>query len=407
MALQLPRVSGARLAGLLMALSAALAGAAAADVNRIVLRVNDEIATLWEFQQRRGARIREIERADLPPERRQRLLAEVGAQTMREMYEELLVLSRADQLDIRVSDREVQAAVAQTREQFGIESEEEFRQALAASGMTLEDLGDQMRRNLLIREVLGREVQQRIELEEEDLRRYYRDHPEEFSRPRRLQLREVVIPEEAGASGEERQALAAEARAALLAGAEGSAALAELAERGSATSLLELGWIERGDLEPALERQIWDLEPGAVSEPIAARGGLHVVEVMAEEQARLEPFADVQDAIRGRLRASRYEQEMTRFLAELEESSYVVQNLPPEAAGFRAGDGGAPRDELSGFGLLPEEASQTAPAASSVAEPEAPSEAEPEGSEAAPEAVSEDAAEGAGESAADPSEPPA
>ena len=61
--------------------------------------------------------------------------------------------------------------------------------------MTLDDLADQMRRNLLIRAVMGREVQQKIELEEEDLRRYYRDHPDEFSRPRRLQVREVVVTE--------------------------------------------------------------------------------------------------------------------------------------------------------------------------------------------------------------------
>ena len=55
------------------------AARAGADINRIVLRVNDEIATLWEFQQRRRSRIAEIQRADLPPERRQRLLADVGA----------------------------------------------------------------------------------------------------------------------------------------------------------------------------------------------------------------------------------------------------------------------------------------------------------------------------------------
>jgi parvulin-like peptidyl-prolyl isomerase len=354
-----------------LALAAALAGAAAADVNRIVLRVNDEIVTLWEFEQRRRGRIRDIERAELPPERRQRLLADVGAETMREMYEELLVLSRAAQLDIQISEREVETAVAQTKARFGIESDEEFRQALASSGMTLEDLGDQMRRNLMIREVMGREVQQKIELEEEDLRRYYRDHPDEFSRPRRLQVREVVIPDEAGSSSEERQALATEARAALLAGAEGSARLAELGEQGSATGPLELGWIARGDLEPALEREIWELEPGAISEPVAARGGLHVVEVVAEEQARLEPFGDVQEAIRNKLRAGRYEQEMTRYLADLEDSSYVVQNLPPEAAGFRVGEGRDSRDELGGFGLLPEEAPE--------AEPEAPAETATEG----------------------------
>ena len=350
-----------------MTVPAAVAGA---DVNRIVLRVNDEIATLWEFQQRRLSRIAEIQRADLPPERRQRLLAEVGAETMREMFEELLVLSRADQLDIRISEREIDEAVKQTQARFGIETEEEFRAALAASGMTVEDLGEQMRRNLMIREVMGREVQSRIELEEEDLRRYYRDHPDEFSRPRRLQVREVVVPDEAGASDEERDALAAEVRSALLAGGEGSERLSELAAEGKATGVLELGWIERGDLEAVLERGIWELEPGAVSQPIVARGGRHVVEVLAVEEAVLQPFGDVQEAIENKLRVERYQEELTGFLAELEENSYVVQNLPPEAAGFRTAGGYQSRDEATGFAMPEDEAPQDEPEDASVEAPE-------------------------------------
>ena len=363
---QLLRASAAPLAALALAVSVLPAGA---DVNRIVLRVNDEIATLYEFQQRRGSRIQEIQSADLPPERRQRLLAEVGAQTMREMYEELLVLSRADQLDITVSEREVEAAVQQTRERFGMSSDEQFQAALESSGMTIDDLAEQMRRNLLIRAVMGREVQQKIELEEEDLRRYYRDHPDEFSRPRRLQVREVVVGEEAADSAEEREALAAEVRSALLAGEEGAESLAELSRDGRVTSVLELGWVERGDLEAALERGIWDLEPGAVSEPIAARGGLHLVEIMAEEEARLEPFANVQEQIRDKLRAERYDEELANFLAELEETSYVVQNPPPEAAGFRVG-GHQRRDEMSAFSLIEEEPPAAEPTEAADGEPE-------------------------------------
>ncbi|MFQ5349876.1 MAG: peptidylprolyl isomerase, partial [Thermoanaerobaculia bacterium] len=181
-------------------------------------------------------------------------------------------------------------------------------------------------------------------------------------------------------SEEERDALAAEVRAALLAGEEGQQTLAELAGAGRATGMLDLGWIERGDLEPALERGIWDLEPGAVSEPIAARGGRHVVEILAEEEARLQPFADVQDVIRNQLREGRYEEELSNMLAELEESSYVVLNLPPEAAGFRVAGSRENRDELSGFVLAPEEEPQTdsEDAPEDVSEPESGASEPPE-----------------------------
>ncbi len=311
----------------------------AADVNRIVLRVNDQIATLFEFEQRRQARVGEIQRADLPPDRRQRLLAEVGEQTLREMYEELLVLSRANQLDVRVSDRDVDRAVEDAKASFNIQSDEAFRQALAGSGLTLDEFRQQMRKNLLIREVMGREVQQKVQLEEEDLRRYYRAHPEEFSEPRRLRVREVVVP------GGPRAAEVA-ARVRDLLAADDQDELSALAESGEAGGLVQLGWVEQGDLESALEAAIWELDAGDVSEPVAARGGLHVVEVLEVQAARLLEFGEVEERIQRKLRAERFQSEMSSFFERLERTSYIVAQPPPEAAGFRAATTAQPPEEL-------------------------------------------------------------
>ncbi len=333
-------------ASILFIAAALVAAAAAADVNRIVLRVNDRIATLFEFEQRRRQRVEEIQKADLSPQRRQRLLAEVGEQTMREMYEELLVLSRADQLEVRVSERDVDDAVEQAKASFNIDSDEQFRIALSSSGMTLEEFREQMRKNLLIREVMGREVQQKIELEEEDLRRYYRNHPEEFTTARRLRVREVVVSQGVAV---DTAALAAEVRAALQAGEEGAARLAELAAEEGVSNVVELGWVERGDLETALEEAVWQLEPGAVSEPVAARGGLHVVEVVAIERPRLKEFAEVQEAIQRKLRSQRFQEQLAGFFEDLERSSYIDADPPPEAAGFRAAVVPDAAEELGGM----------------------------------------------------------
>ncbi len=219
--------------------------------------------------------------------------------------------------------------------------------------MTLDDLGEQMRRNLLIREVMGREVQQKISVEEEDLRRYYRNHPDEFSTPRRLEVREVVVPDSAAADPAARYAIAAEVADALRVGAEGEERLAELAAAGQAGSVVQLGWVEQGDLEPALESAIWELGAGELSEPVAARGGLHVVQVLAEEPAALREFAEVQAQIQAKLRSERFQEKMTGFLEELERNSHIVSNPPPEAAGFRAARVSEEAAELDALALEP------------------------------------------------------
>ena len=58
-----------------------------------------------------------------------------------------------------------------------------------------ESFREQMVKNLLIRQVMGREVYSQVALEDEDLRRYYQENPEEFTVAPRRQLREVVVLE--------------------------------------------------------------------------------------------------------------------------------------------------------------------------------------------------------------------
>jgi parvulin-like peptidyl-prolyl isomerase len=306
----------------------------AVEVNRVVLRVNDRIATLYDYEERRDERLAVLARAPLSEAEKQQRLAGLGEAVMRELFDELLLLSRADQLGLRAEESDIQAMVEQTKKSFGISDDEEFEQALAANGMTRESFRRQMERNLLIRQTLGREVYSDISVEEEDARRYYRENPQEFTRPARRRLREVVILEEAVGDGE-MTAVASDLRGEILAG-RGEEAVAERQQEGVSTGWIELGWVEMGDLDPELEDALADLGPGGVSEPTVGRGGLHVLEVLEFEDAALVEFAEVADAIKARIRDELFEDTLGTYMSELEEGAYVQSDPPPDAAGFRS-----------------------------------------------------------------------
>lgn len=311
------------------------AAAARADVNGIVLRVGDRIATLYDYRQRYAERLQIIQRRETDSQRQAELLAGAGRTTFCELFQEMVVLARADQQRLEVSDEQVEEAVAQSKESLGIETDEQFQQALQASGMTEEVLREQMRKNLLVQQVMGSQIRDRVQLDEEDLRRYYQSHLDDFRVPRRVHLREVVVLESAAASAEARALLASTLAA--RAADEGLAAAAAQGEAGAVGEVLDLGWVESGDLDPSLEAAVWELPAGAVSEPVAARGGLHVVEVAEVEEAHLLSFADVRDRIEERERQRLIGEEMGSFMAELVETSYIVEQPPPEAVGYREG----------------------------------------------------------------------
>lgn len=336
-------------------------------LNKVVLRVNDQIATLYDFEQRREGMSQEILRQqNLSAEDRRALMAQVGELAFKDMFEELLIESRADQLGIEVAEAQIDAQIGQMKQNFGLQTDEQFQQALAQSGLTEAELRQRIRRDTRAREVMGREVQSRINLDEDDLRRIYQKNREELRQPEQRQLREVVVLEEGGLpTAEERSALAARIRQSVSAAGGGKSladAVAEHAQQGHTSNVIDIGWVSPGDLDPSLETAIWKLAPGTLSEPLAGRGGLHLIEVVDRRESRIPPFPEVVEQIRAREQRVRMQDEIAGYMAELEKKSLIVAEPPPGAEGFRRLLGTRPATEEERLGL----AGETTPAPTAV-----------------------------------------
>src|SRR4051794_25417915 len=127
-----------RLASLLLSALFLLAPALvrAEVLNRIVLRVNDRIATLYDYQQRKDELVRDITRREQDPQERQRLLGQAGEMVFADLFRELLMDSRADQLGVEITDAQVDQSIAQLKQNFNIKTQQDFAAALAQSGLT-------------------------------------------------------------------------------------------------------------------------------------------------------------------------------------------------------------------------------------------------------------------------------
>ena len=364
---------------LLALLLPALAGAQTFLVNRIVLRVNDRIATLAQFQTALAERRAAILGAqDLDEERRRELLSTAGRRVLAEMYEELLLLSRADQMIVTVSDAELEGAVGQTRERMGLGDDAQFQQALAASNITEQQLRDRLRKNLMVQEVIGREVQPRVKIDEEELRKVWRDDQESFAVPEAVHLSDVVVLEE-GRAAAEVAATAREVRAEILAGTPVADVARRFAAAGKTTEVVDLGWVERGDLDPAIAEAAWALEPGGVSQPVAGRGGLHVLQLVERRAAAVRPFEEVKEAIEARERQMRMGEVYRDYLEEIEGRSYVHMQLPPEAEGFRGLDEDAPEEAAVDDAPALDDVPPAPPAEETLEAPAVPPAEDPDG----------------------------
>lgn len=314
------------------------APAAPAEViNEIILRVNNRFASLYDYLQARSDMRVDLLRSDLPEDERERRLAEVPQRVMRNLFQDMLLLSRADQLQVFVSDQQLQDELQRMRQDFGIQTDEEFARALQESGITEEKFRQQVRDSLMMREVLGREVQNKVDIDDEDLRRFYRDNEERFRIPEQRRAKEIVVLDSSDLDLTARKLLADQIYEQLSGGGSLAAVVDENAGAGRTSDVIHLDWISPGDLDEKLEAALWSLQPGQFSPPVEARGGLHILQLQDVKESQLRPFEEVKDWIRNREQTRVYNEKLSKYLQDLEKTAYIVEHVPADAAGYRTG----------------------------------------------------------------------
>ncbi len=96
----------------------------------------------------------------------QAMVRAVGQQTLQRLITERLVAQEAARAGVSVADAELDARVAELQADFG--GAEAFQQVLAAYGMTLADVRQELRLNLLVERLVGE-----VSVSEEEVAAYY------------------------------------------------------------------------------------------------------------------------------------------------------------------------------------------------------------------------------------------
>lgn len=108
------------------------------------------------------------------------------------------------------------------------------------------------------------------------------------------------------------------------------AALArEHSQDGSATQGGDLGWVGPGAFVPEFEEPMNRLAEGQVSPPVVSRFGVHLIEVLERRRVEMKP-EEVREAIRNRLRASRYDAAFATWAQDIRGSAFVELREPPQ-----------------------------------------------------------------------------
>ncbi|MBW8878227.1 MAG: peptidyl-prolyl cis-trans isomerase [Acidobacteria bacterium] len=166
------------------------------------------------------------------------------------------------------------------------------------------------------------------EAQEADIARYYEAHRQEFSRPERVKLRQILTQD---------RATAERALKEIAGGADFQEVARRLSHDPGAAAGGYQGELSREDLPPSFAEVIFGLQPGEVSRLVPAEYGFHIFQVTGREPAQVIPLAAARSEILGKLRQERADR-LLQSLVQEARTRYNVsvygRNLPFDYEGY-------------------------------------------------------------------------
>ena len=136
--------------------------------NEVLLRVGDRVVTVLDFKE-----AFEISKTAYAHNIRQQAeeLREAQIRLLNQLIIEMVLLERAQELEISVSDDELQKAVSEIKSDY---PEGEFEQTLIESAVSYDSWRDQLKTRLTIDKVIDAELKNRITISAEDIAQHYK-----------------------------------------------------------------------------------------------------------------------------------------------------------------------------------------------------------------------------------------
>lgn len=203
-----------------------------------------------------------------------------------------LIAQKAEELDVKVSEKELDERLAQIEQSVG--GKKKFEKLLKEQNVTIEQLTEQVKSQMLTDAVKAK-VYEDVEISDEKAKEYFEDEANkaQFEQPETRDTRHILVKTKEEAE---------EVRALLEADPSDKnwekVAKEYSEDPGSKDTGGALGPVSKGRMVPEFEKAAWKLDVDQISVPVKSQFGWHVIEVTAVTPAKTQTFDEAKERIK-------------------------------------------------------------------------------------------------------------
>ncbi|MCX6544313.1 MAG: peptidylprolyl isomerase [Acidobacteria bacterium] len=292
-----------------------------AQLPDVLARVNGENVTRTELEMA----VRTLEQraqSAVPPEQRDA----VYRQVLDRIIGFHLLAQEAHARKLVAAPWELDKQLGDLKKQFP--NEAAFNQMLQSRGVTAEQLRKETEDTLVVNQMLQKEIEPQVKVQDGDLKTFYDQNKPRFHEPESVHASHILIRAEEQADGATKARAKAQA-ADLLSQIKKGAKLADLAKKfsqdpGSAQNGGDLGFFARGQMVAPFDQAVFALKPGQMSGVVETPFGYHIIQSHETKPARDVGFDEVKEQIREYLATQQREQKSQVFVDQLKAKGKIT-----------------------------------------------------------------------------------
>ncbi|MBI5816482.1 MAG: peptidyl-prolyl cis-trans isomerase [Nitrospinae bacterium] len=233
------------------------------------------------------------------------------------MIDDLALEAEAEKEGVTISKDELEEEI---RALVGEYDEASLKLSMERGKTTLEEWKTALEKNMRIKKLVSREVDQKIKVSEDEIRQYFSENAREFRWPERVRVAQIMLTDEIAA---------AEAKRLVTAGDDFALIAKKYSQSPDAQTGGDLGYYAKGQLPPEFEHAVFGLKEGNISDVVRSTYGYHIFRVLKRETPRAMKMEEARGNMVEILTAKKREKEFADWLSKVKNSLSVT--VYPEA----------------------------------------------------------------------------
>jgi peptidyl-prolyl cis-trans isomerase SurA len=304
-------------------------------LEQILVKVNGDIFTKSDLEQRQIAALRQKGQAiDLKSDpnnaQLRKALDEITPQIMVDAIDEMVIVQRGKELGYTLSDQQFKSVVDNIRKENKIETDEQFAAALKSENLSMADLRRNLERSMISQRVQQNEVLAKIAVTDEEAKKYYDAHMNEFTTPPTVTLREILVAVPGDpkvmnvAADDSAKTKALEIRKRVTTGGENFEKLAsQISDSPSKANAGLIGPLSVNDLSPDLRKIVESMKAGDISEPVRTARGYQLLKLETITPTNILPLDKAHEQISERVFTDKRKAEYLKYLQKLRAQAII------------------------------------------------------------------------------------